>query len=169
MKKLKQLEKIISSNIKKPFEVGRALREIRDSRLYKQEHENFKQYVENKWGITKSGAYQKIKCADIHDIIPEIQNESQAAELCRLGKSKRNIKSIWNQDQKQNKPITQRLLKKLIDKKLGITKMDWYDQKVESFKSLKKRLVILDAPDDMIDQISLVIDLMEKLKTKCLT
>src|ERR1019366_1351557 len=50
--RLAELENIISSGIRTFDKVGTALFEIRDARLYRQEHKTFKDYCRAKWKMT---------------------------------------------------------------------------------------------------------------------
>jgi hypothetical protein len=63
IERLAELEDVIARGIASFIEVGEALCEVRDSRLYKVEHGTFEDYCQKKWGITKSRANQLIGAA----------------------------------------------------------------------------------------------------------
>lgn len=50
--RLAQLERIVEDGVEQFVAVGEALREIRDSRLYKSTHDTFSAYVEERFGFT---------------------------------------------------------------------------------------------------------------------
>jgi hypothetical protein len=54
--RLAELEKVIAKGKKTFVEVGLALAEIRDLRLYKREYSGFEEYCRKKWGWEKAYA-----------------------------------------------------------------------------------------------------------------
>lgn len=89
-KRLAWLESLISCNQAHFCETGRALKEIRDNRLYKLALFNtFEAYTKERWDISRAHAYRLIKyCEVIHNLSPigEIlpANESQVRHLAPL-------------------------------------------------------------------------------------
>lgn len=87
---LSQLEIVIAKSQGHFYDIGRALKEIRDSRLYKVAlFDTFEAYVRARWDMGKSKAYRLIKSYEvihnlspIGDILPA--NESQARPLARM-------------------------------------------------------------------------------------
>jgi hypothetical protein len=63
--RLDELEKTIARGKKTFVEVGLALAEIRDLRLYKREYSGFEEYCREKWGWTKQHAYRLIEAAPV--------------------------------------------------------------------------------------------------------
>ena len=63
--RLLQLESIVEQGLHTFYEVGKALEEIREQKLYRETHKNFEAYCHEKWGITKRRAYQFIDAAEI--------------------------------------------------------------------------------------------------------
>ncbi|MBH0781594.1 hypothetical protein [Nocardia bovistercoris] len=63
---------------------GRALQIVRDGRLYRSEHANFDDYVEQRWDMQRSYAHKLIRAwplaARLHPVAPAI-NEGQVREL----------------------------------------------------------------------------------------
>ena len=51
--RLGKLETTIDRGLQSFFEVGAALKEIRDSRLYRDEHGTFEDYCQTRWGIDR--------------------------------------------------------------------------------------------------------------------
>ncbi len=62
-------EKIIRRGFETFVEVGRNLAIVRDKTLYRHEYDNFEEYVEGKWQLTKQRAYQLISAADAHHVL----------------------------------------------------------------------------------------------------
>lgn len=89
-KHLARLESLISRNQAHFCETGRALKEIRDNRLYKLAlFDTFEAYTRARWDISRAHAYRLINyCEVIHnlspigDILPA--NESQVRHLASL-------------------------------------------------------------------------------------
>ncbi len=63
-KRLIALESVISKGISSFIEVGNALAEVRDSKLYKSEHKTFEDYCREKWGMSKAYSYRFISSAE---------------------------------------------------------------------------------------------------------
>src|SRR5512143_2557877 len=82
--RLAELEKVIAKGRKTFVEVGLALAEIRDLRLYKREYSGFEEYCREKWGWKRAHAYRLIDAADVAKVSPmgdKITSERVAREL----------------------------------------------------------------------------------------
>jgi hypothetical protein len=82
--RLAELEKVIAKGQKTFVEVGLALAEIRDVRLYKREYGSFSEYCRAKWGWERAHAYRLIDAADVAKVSPmgdKISSERVAREL----------------------------------------------------------------------------------------
>jgi len=87
--RLAELEKVIAKGQKTFVEVGLALAEIRDMRLYKREYSGFAEYCREKWGWNKSYAYYMIDSAEVVKALPEkvstmVDTERQVRELAKI-------------------------------------------------------------------------------------
>jgi len=88
--RLTTLEKVIDKNRRSFYVIGKALKEIRDDRLYRfLLFKTFEAYTRARWEIGKSQAYRLIEAchvidnlSPIGDILPE--NESQVRSLAPL-------------------------------------------------------------------------------------
>ena len=91
--RLVTLEGVIESGMRTFIEVGTALCQIRDARLYKSTHTRFEDYCTDRWGMKHSQAYRLIDSAAIAGkLSPNGEapaNESQARPLARLPEAKR--------------------------------------------------------------------------------
>jgi hypothetical protein len=63
--RLEVLEQTIETGIKTFIQVGLALAEIRDSRLYRLTHHTFETYCRDRWQFTRQRAYQLIGAAEV--------------------------------------------------------------------------------------------------------
>jgi hypothetical protein len=85
--RLDQLEAVIERGVKTFIEVGTALKEIRDSRLYKQQYGTFEEYCKQRWGFTPQHGGRLIAAArTVQEIEPNgfhsaPENERQARAL----------------------------------------------------------------------------------------
>jgi len=87
--RLYQLEETIRQGLNTFVDVGNALLEIRDKRLYRQEYSTFEEYCREQWNMARRTAYQLIDAAEVVEnvrncaqILPT--NESQARPLTSL-------------------------------------------------------------------------------------
>lgn len=80
------LEKRIERGMQTFKEVGAALMEVRDSRLYREEWPSFEAYCQARWGIERQRAYQLIGAVEVVAALPDdtkslVRNEATAREL----------------------------------------------------------------------------------------
>ena len=92
--RLAQLEQIIAAGRQTFEDVGRALLEIRDLKLYKPQYRSFEAYCIEKWGFALSQAYRLMDAAEKlsqNGEIPvgEILKESHARALLAVPQEKR--------------------------------------------------------------------------------
>jgi len=90
-KKLVELEKIIEEGLRTFTEVGSALLQIRDGKLYQPQYSSFEEYCQEKWDMDHSHAYrlmnsaqvvENLKSSPIGELLPA--NEAQARPLALL-------------------------------------------------------------------------------------
>ncbi len=117
--RLTHLENIIAGNQCRFYEIGKALKEIRDSRLYKLTlFETFEAYARARWDIGRSQAYRLINAysvvgnlSPIGDILPG--NETQTRPLIQLDPTEQ--RKIWRNFLNTGMDINARNIKKFID------------------------------------------------------
>jgi hypothetical protein len=87
-KRLIALEQTIKQGLDTFVEVGEALLEIRDSRLYRIEHGTFEEYCKGKWGMSRFHAYNLINGSKATKNVDHGQHkpttERQARPLTKL-------------------------------------------------------------------------------------
>ena len=86
---LSSLEATVERSLKAFWEIGQALRHIRDRRLYRQDFSTFEDYCTNRWEMSRRSAYQLIEAATVYEnvrhgaqILPA--NERQVRPLTAL-------------------------------------------------------------------------------------
>ena len=86
------------------MEVGLALAEIRDLRLYRREYSGFEEYCRKKWGWSKQHAYRLIEAAPVAKSNLQVTSQNAAIELARIEPSQRGgvVQAIVD----QGKPVT---------------------------------------------------------------
>ncbi len=117
--RLTHLENIIAGNQRRFYEIGKALKEIRDSRLYKLTfYTTFEAYVRARWDIGRSQAYRLINAysvvgnlSPIGDTLPG--NEAQTRPLVQLDPTEQ--RKIWKDFLNTGKSINARNIKQFID------------------------------------------------------
>ena len=86
--RLAELELVVERGLQTFSEVGAALLEIRDRRLYRETHASFEAYCRERWQLSRPAAYRAIDAARVVDVLSPIgdspANEAQARELVPL-------------------------------------------------------------------------------------
>jgi hypothetical protein len=89
--RLIELERIIERGKQTFVEVGNALAEIRDSRVYRVSHRTFEDYCKERWGWSRQSAYQFITASEVVANVrlggqdnSEPASERQARPLAKL-------------------------------------------------------------------------------------
>jgi hypothetical protein len=77
---LAELEQTIAQGKKRLVELGLALGEIRDLRLYRREYGTFEEYCRAKWGCGRQQAYRLIKAAAVGKSNTRVTPLNQASE-----------------------------------------------------------------------------------------
>ena len=87
---LPELEAVIERGLTTFVEVGTALKEIRDRRLYRDSHNTFDTYCRERWRLSRAHAYRLIEAAEIGSQLspmgdtPPPTNERQVRDLARI-------------------------------------------------------------------------------------
>jgi hypothetical protein len=116
--RLCQLESMIATHNKNFYTIGKALKEIRDQRLYRQLYfDTFEDYTNNRWDMGKSHAYRLIHACQVLDNLSPIgeklpRNEAQARPLSKLDAF--NQRKLWRQFLKSNLELKARNIAKFV-------------------------------------------------------
>lgn len=97
--RLAELEGVIQRNLQSFYEVGRALMEIRDNRLYQHKngggYQTFEDYCREVWDIGRRNAYYLMDAAtvieNVNNCSQKPATESQARPLARLEPEKQKV------------------------------------------------------------------------------
>lgn len=95
--RLHHKERLIERGVQ---QVGEALRDIRNERLYRETHGTFEAYCEQRWGISPRHANRQIAAAEVADAMGPIGpnlSESQARELAPLRDDPDRLREVWEQ------------------------------------------------------------------------
>jgi hypothetical protein len=124
------LEAVVAKGMQSAFDVGAALRKIRDDRYYREMYPTFEEYLAQVWDISKSFAYELIDAANSFDAVKATgvalpQNEFQVRPLAQLPSDKAKQKA-WKMavqvaDDKKEK-VTHKLVKGVVDDLLAASK-----------------------------------------------
>ena len=90
--RLKQLEQIVKKGLDTFVEVGAALKEIQDKKLYRAEYESFEKYCRAEWGKSYGWAWRMIESSDVQKTLPSVKvpNEATARELAKIPPARRS-------------------------------------------------------------------------------
>jgi hypothetical protein len=78
--KFRECEKVIEKGWNTFVDVGKALTDIRDKRLYRQEFKTFESYCRQKWSFGKAHAYRYIGAAEVIEDLSPIGDKLPVAE-----------------------------------------------------------------------------------------
>jgi hypothetical protein len=109
MNRLLHLETLIETERRCFYKIGKALKEVRDDRLYRELlFDSFESYLKQRWDMSKSQAYRLIDAArvidnlsPIGDVLPE--NEAQLRPLMHLSPSDQC--KIWREFLSTGEPL----------------------------------------------------------------
>ena len=120
--RLVELEQIIDRGIQTFYEVGKALEEIRDRKLYRETHKTFESYCQEKWQIARQTANRYIRAVKVMEILEPIGSkiptkESQVRPLTGLPESIQL--EIWQEalEQSPNGMPTGAAVSRLVEEK----------------------------------------------------
>lgn len=138
-KSLRRLERTIESGLQSFVTVGKALVEIRDSRLYRESHKSFEAYCAERWNIKRQRAYELIEASGVAERVSQISDtqpkESHAAELAALPEEQQA--EAWQEvvettDEPTAAVVKEVVAKRLPDKAVRIPVPDYDDEPAEA-------------------------------------
>jgi hypothetical protein len=105
---LEALEQTIERGLATFIEVGQALAEIRESRLYRAGFDTFEDYCRERWGMERAHAYRQIEAAQVAAVLSPNgdipANEAQARELARLKDEPEKLAEAWEEASSNGAP-----------------------------------------------------------------
>lgn len=149
--RLKECETVIERGLNTFYEVGSALAEIRDSKLYRAAYLTFEEYCRDRWKMARNYANKLISAAEVVENlgtnVPIPETESQARELSPLEPELQ--KAVWQiavetapKDAKGNPAITAGHIKSVATVVKGIVETGGLDDGTGEVKPLG---VLVDA------------------------
>lgn len=90
----RELEAIVAKGIKSFIVVGNALKEIRDSKLYREHYKTFEKYVSERWKINRQRAYQLIEAAEAKSNLSKILDKNKTADAINTESQLRELKDV---------------------------------------------------------------------------
>ena len=96
---LGRLERLVDAGLSTFVEVGEALLEIRDRRLYRATHKSFGIYCQERWGLGRAHAHRLIASSQVVRVLSPVgdvpENERQARELTPLLSDPERLRDAW--------------------------------------------------------------------------
>ena len=98
---LAECETIIEAGLASFVEVGEALAQVRDSRLYRSSHGTFEDYCRERWGLSSRHVNRLVEASEVVGALGPIgpipANEGQARELAPLRDDPEAMAAAWQQ------------------------------------------------------------------------
>jgi hypothetical protein len=121
--RLAELEAVIDRGAQSFVDVGMALLEIRDTRLYRDEHRTFEDYCNSRWGFGRDYGYKLIRSASVAATLlaaPNVDhgiqiNARQARELADAP----DPISTWNEAREKNPRPTAKQIREIVMEQRG--------------------------------------------------
>jgi phage N-6-adenine-methyltransferase len=127
-RRLSELEDVIRSGMRTFVQVGEALMEIREDRLYREDFPTFEDYCQERWGFTARRALQMVSAAAIGTIVP-VQNEGQARELAPLKDEPEQLREAWVEASSDGEPtalkVKEAVTRRRMDVHYSSERDDW--------------------------------------------
>jgi hypothetical protein len=122
--RLRHCEAVIEKSMNSFYEMGIALREIRDSKLYKESNGTFEDYLEEKWKIERRHGYRYIEAANTFENVSNWTqtvptSEGQVRPLTKI-KDPETQQRVWQEVVKEsnetNQPITAKKVEQVVSR-----------------------------------------------------
>lgn len=155
--RLEQLERVIERGLATFIEVGEALLEIRDSRLYRETHGTFEDYCRERWGFSRSRASRLISASEVVRLVPvgtSVPTERIARELVPVMREDPEAVALVMseaQDRAGDEPVTAAAVRAVVKEYLQPEEQPIEDERDESMwaalTGLMESLALLTAHD----------------------
>jgi phage N-6-adenine-methyltransferase len=146
--RLAELEETIERGLETFVEVGEALREIRDSGLYREAFSTFEDYCEQRWSLSRPRAYQLMEAATVTEVLSKNLDtpprvESHAAALAPLRERPEEMTEAWMEASADGEPTAAKV-KEAVSRRMDVhyssetdewaTPQDLFDELDAEFK-----------------------------------
>jgi phage N-6-adenine-methyltransferase len=151
--RLDELEAVVERGLGTFVEVGQALMEIRDKRLYRELHDTFEDYCRSRWKMSQPHAQRHINAAQVIGAIPmgieAPANERQARELAPLLDEPASLAAAWNQAVGRaaalDSPVTAALVREVVEEKRDAFTGAAFSSKTDQWATPQDFFAVLDA------------------------
>jgi hypothetical protein len=141
--RLAELEAVVERGLATFVEVGAALLEIRDTRLYRDTHTTFEDYCRERWSMRRESADRLIRSAKVVELVNPSglipANEAQARELVPLLADEQAVVEAWREAKAEadliGAPLTAKVVKNAVQKRLNRVKRERVAEEVDAQKS----------------------------------
>lgn len=99
-RRLAEAESAIERGLSTFWEVGGALMQIRDERLYRADFATFEDYCQQRWNMTRRRANQLVEAAQMGTMVP-IENERQGRVLAPLKEDPTEVREVYAEAQRR--------------------------------------------------------------------
>lgn len=148
LERLKECELVIKTGLETFYQVGQALLEIQESKLYRQEFNTFEDYLQGRWNFGKSYAYRLMDSANVISNLKKLPigdiptNENQTRYLSQLDDSLQSY--VWNNIVNTFETITGKVVEQEVKK---------HKQLNEAVKEVKSKPMLyqFETQDDLIE------------------
>jgi len=98
---LQDCEAVIKAGLATFVDVGNALLQIRDGRLYRDQFDTFEEYCRERWGFNRAHAYRMIEASEVVGVLSPMgdtpRNERQARALAPLRDQPEKMAEAWSE------------------------------------------------------------------------
>ena len=126
--RLTELEGAIDSGLKTFLDVGRALKEINDGKLYRDTTDSFEKYVNQRFNVGRAYAYRLMSAAEVDETLGVSPigdkrpiNETQFRELAKVKKDR--VCEVWQKAveaaERSGEAVTAKLIKNTVEKSVA--------------------------------------------------
>lgn len=149
--RLVELEGVVDRGLGTFVEVGLALKEIRDNKLYRTKHATFENYCQQRWRLSRIHGHRLIEAAGVaRDLLPIGNNlltcEAQARELVPLSPEERRRVWIEVSAPGQPAPTAERIKNVIRELRAGGTHKSQAVLFEERMEKVRRRIVRLLEP-----------------------
>ena len=122
-----ELEQTIENKLQAFYDVGNALNEIKESRLYRADHGTFEEYCKTKWGFARQHAYRLIASSKVLDNIEptdeqrENLRETHLRPLATLPVDEQKKAFLEAMESAPDGQLTQKHVREVVQEKTGHT------------------------------------------------
>ena len=92
---LARCEAVVESGLRTFVDVGEALMEIRDRRLWRDGFDSFEDYCRERWGFSRKYAHLIVAEAEVNQLVDHPIRQSTARELVPLKNEPEKLREAW--------------------------------------------------------------------------